>query len=103
MAFAAFGSSATAVAVEQAPRRKSWIAWVLLLPGLAYLALFFLTPFISLIITSFQAPVEFGDVGQYQAAFKWENYTAVISTYGEHVIRSFAFALVATILALLFS
>ena len=55
MAFAAFGSSAGPV--EQAPRRRSWVALVLLLPGLAYLALFFLTPFVSLIITSLQTPV----------------------------------------------
>ena len=60
MAFAAFGTS-TAPA-EQAPRRRSWIAIILLLPGLAYLALFFLTPFVSLILTSLQTPVEFGDL-----------------------------------------
>jgi len=102
MAFGAFGGTATAVA-EPAVRKRSKVALILLLPGILYLALFFLAPLVSLVLTSFQAPVEFGDIGQYQTAFKWENYTAVISTYGEHVIRSFAFALVATILALLFS
>ena len=101
MAFAAFGSSAAPV--EQAPRKRSWIAWVLLAPGLAYLALFFLTPFVSLIMTSLQAPVEFGDVGQYQTAFKIENYAAVIEQYWPHFLRAFGYALVATFFALIIS
>ncbi|MDH6180581.1 spermidine/putrescine transport system permease protein [Microbacteriaceae bacterium SG_E_30_P1] len=102
MAFAAFGSS-TAQPVEQAPRKKSWIAWVLLAPGLAYLALFFLTPFISLILTSLQAPVDFGDVGQYQQAFKIENYATVVAQYWPHFLRAFGYALAATFFALIIS
>jgi spermidine/putrescine transport system permease protein len=102
MAFGAFGGTATAVA-EPAVRKRSKVALILLLPGILYLGLFFLAPLFSLVLTSFQAPVEFGDIGQYQTAFKWENYTTVISTYGEHIIRSFIFAAVATVLALLFS
>lgn len=101
MAFAAFGSSAAAV--EQAPRRRSAIALVLLLPGLAYLALFFLTPLVSLVLTSLQAPVEFGDVGQYQAAFKIENYVTVVQNYWPHFLRSFGYAIAATVAALLIS
>jgi spermidine/putrescine transport system permease protein len=102
MAFGAFGGTATVVA-EPAVRKRSKVALILLLPGILYLALFFLAPLVSLVLTSFQAPVEFGDIGQYQTAFKWENYTTVIATYGEHIVRSFVFAAVATILALLFS
>jgi spermidine/putrescine transport system permease protein len=101
VAFAAFGSSGAAV--EQAPRRRSAIALVLLLPGLAYLALFFLTPLVSLVLTSLQAPVEFGDVGQYQAAFKIENYVAVVQNYWPHFLRSFGYAIAATVAALLIS
>lgn len=101
MAFAAFGSSAPAA--EQAPRKRSWIALALLAPGLAYLALFFLTPFVSLVMTSLQAPVEYGDVGQYQAAFKIENYAAVIEQYGGHFLRSFGYAIAATFFALIIS
>ncbi len=99
MAFAAFGSSTAAV--EQAPRRRSAVALILLLPGLAYLALFFLTPLISLVLTSLQAPVEFGDVGQYQAAFRIENYAAVIENYWPHFLRAFGYAVAATVFALL--
>ena len=101
MAFAAFGT--TAAPVEQAPRRRSWVALVLLLPGLAYLALFFLTPFVSLILTSLQEPVPFGDVGQYQQAFKIENYAIVIGQYWPHFLRAFGYALAATFFALVIS
>jgi len=102
MAFGAFGGTATAVA-EPAVRKRSKVALILLLPGILYLGLFFLAPLFSLVLTSFQQPVEFGDIGQFETAFKWENYTAVISTYGEHIIRSFVFAATATVFALLFS
>ncbi|MEY2850045.1 MAG: hypothetical protein RI885_2712 [Actinomycetota bacterium] len=100
MAFTAF---ATEAAREQAPRRRSRVAVLLLLPGILYLVLFFLVPLISLVITSLQAPAEFGDIGQYQTAFKWENYQAVIAQYGEQILRSFVYAVLATIFALLFS
>ena len=101
MAFAAFGSSAAPI--EQAPRRRSWVALVLLAPGLAYLALFFLTPFVSLILTSLQTPVEFGDVGQFQQAFKIENYATVVGQYWPHFLRAFGYALAATFFALVIS
>jgi spermidine/putrescine transport system permease protein len=101
MAFAAFGSSAGPV--EQAPRRRSRIALILLAPGLAYLALFFLTPLVSLLMTSFQAPVEFGDVGQYQPALKIENYAVVVEAYWPHFLRAFGYALAATFFALIIS
>lgn len=100
MAFSAF---ATGTAKEQAPRRKSRIALLLLLPGILYLMLFFLVPLVSLVLTSFQEPIPYGDIGEYQVAFKWENYVDVVNTYGQHIFRSFGYAILATIFALLFS
>ncbi|MHA6668789.1 ABC transporter permease [Homoserinimonas sp. A447] len=99
----AFGAFASGVEVEQKPRRFSKIALLLLLPGILYLALFYLVPLVSLLITSLQAPAEFGDIGEYETAFRWENYQTVIGLYGEHIIRSFVYAILATIFALLFS
>lgn len=103
MAFGAF--SGTPTVAEPTPRRRSPIALFLLLPGIVYLALFFLAPLFSLILTSFQAPAEFGDIGEYQYAFKWENYTDLFTqyNYGEHIVRSFGYAFLATLFALLFS
>ncbi|WP_213814028.1 ABC transporter permease [Glaciihabitans sp. dw_435] len=101
MAFGAFAGNA--VAVDQAPRRRSKVALLLLLPGILYLVLFFLVPLVSLVITSLQAPSEFGDIGEYQTAFRWENYTTAITQYGAQILRSFVYALAATVFALLFS
>ncbi len=101
MAFAAFSTSTTAP--EPAQRRKSPVALLLLLPGILYLVLFFLAPLVSLLLTSFQAPSEFGDVGQYSYAFRWENYVDVVAAYWPHIMRSFGYALIATVLALVFS
>ncbi|MGX5697024.1 ABC transporter permease [Agromyces soli] len=100
MAFAAFS---TAEAQPQVERRRSPIALFLLLPGIAYLVLFFLTPLISLTLTSLQAPSEFGDIGQYDYAFNWQNYVDVVQLYWPHILRSFGYALVATVCALLIS
>lgn len=103
MAFGAFGSAVTADGREQAPvvQRKSPVALWLLLPGLLYLILFFLTPLFSLVITSFQTPVVGGFIGEFQTAFRWQNYVEVVTTYSSHIGRSFIYASLATICALL--
>ena len=94
MAFAAFASTA-APSTDAPPRRRSPVALLLLLPGILYLVLFFLAPLVSLILTSLQAPSEFGDIGMYSYAFRWENYVAVIEQYWPHILRSFGYALIA--------
>ena len=104
MAFGVFGGSpGAAVDVDAGPARRSPVALLLLLPGIAYLALFFVVPFVSLILTSFQAPdpLAFGAPGEYVPAFRWENYTEVITTYWPHILRSFGYAIAATVIALL--
>jgi spermidine/putrescine transport system permease protein len=58
---------------------------------------------VSLVLTSLQAPREFGDVGQFDYAFNWQNYVAVIEDYWPHIARSFGYALAATVFALAFS
>jgi spermidine/putrescine transport system permease protein len=102
MAFGAFATS-SAAPVESVVRRRSKVALLLLLPGIAYLALFFLVPLVSLILTSFQTKTPGTDLGVYEYAFQWQNYVTVVNSYGEHIARSFSYAVVATVLALLFS
>jgi spermidine/putrescine transport system permease protein len=100
VAFTAFSSQAVAA---QAPRKRSLIALVLLLPGILYLLLFFLAPLISLVITSFQQPVLDGDIGEYTTGFQWQNYTDAVGEYWPLILRAFGFALIATVLALVIS
>ncbi|WP_168627830.1 MULTISPECIES: ABC transporter permease [unclassified Cryobacterium] len=102
MAFGAFAST-EAPAVEQAPRRKSRVVLFLLLPGILYLLLFFAVPLVSLALTSLQQPSLTGDIGSYDYAFNWQNYVVVIERYGPHILRSFGYAVTATVFALLFS
>ncbi|MEJ6506754.1 MAG: ABC transporter permease [Microbacteriaceae bacterium] len=106
MAFGAFQSTVASGAPSSGAalaQRKSPIALLLLLPGVLYLLLFFLTPLLSLVLTSFQAPIPGGFAGEYQTAFRWENYSVVVETYGEHIGRSFIYALLATTFALIIS
>ncbi|MEN9970405.1 MAG: hypothetical protein RLZZ229_613 [Actinomycetota bacterium] len=101
MAFAAFGQGAAPAGKAQ--QKTSRIAWVLLLPGLMYLGLFFLTPLFSLIITSLEVPDATGEIGRYQYGFAIENYWLVIESYWPHILRSFGYALIATVFALFIS
>ncbi len=98
MAFTAF--SAQTSAGEPSVQRRSPIALFLLLPGILYLVLFFVTPLISLVITSFQEPDPL-QFGVFSNAFRWENYVIVLETYGEQSLRSAGYAALATLFALL--
>jgi spermidine/putrescine transport system permease protein len=82
---------------------NSKILLLLLLPGLFYLGLFFITPFASLITTSLQAPVLGGGIGVYQPALEFGNYAFVVTQYFDQIVRSFVYATLATLLALVIS
>jgi spermidine/putrescine transport system permease protein len=80
-------------------RRRSRTAYLLLIPGLGWLGIFFVIPIVTLFFTSLQAPVE-GRSGVYQAAFQISNYGEAISEYWPQFVRSFTYSSIATILAL---
>jgi spermidine/putrescine transport system permease protein len=100
MSLTAFSHGPSGVTVEPGAQKKSRMAWFLLLPGLVYLGLFFITPLISLVITAFKEAPPGAFIGEYVTAFRWENYTEVLSLYGDHSIRSFLYAAAATLIAL---
>lgn len=102
MAFAAFSHGGGGKTSTE-PTKSGRVALFLLLPGLSYLALFFLTPLISLVITSLQVPDASGEIGRYQYGFAVENYWYAIESYLPQILRSFVYALIATVLALLIS
>lgn len=101
MAFVAFGQAAPTK--TKGPTKTGRVALVLLTPGLAYLGLFFITPLISLITTSLKAPSASGVIGRYDLAFELGNYGFAISQYAPQIFRSFTYALIATVVALLIS
>jgi spermidine/putrescine transport system permease protein len=101
MALAGFADTSSRRSTS-APMRRSRVAILLLLPGLAYLGLFFLAPLVSLVITSFEAPnPESFDIGSYIYSFQWQNYVAGVAEYWPIFLRSFVFAIIATVAALL--
>jgi len=81
--------------------RHRWVVpYLLLVPGLAFLALFFVVPTYYLAHTSLQEGSV--DVG-YTFTWAWSNYTDAISAYHEQFVRSLLYAGIATVLALLIS
>lgn len=89
---------------QQAPpptsgrRRGRLTPYVLLLPGMLWLALFFLVPMVFLVSQSLQTgSVEDG----YSVTWAFSTYTDAISTYWVQFVRSFVYALIATAAALL--
>ena len=81
-------------------RHRGVIPYILLAPGLAWLAVFFLVPTYYLAHTSLQSGSL--DVG-YAFTWAWENYSDAISTYHEQFVRSLEYAGIATLAALLIS
>lgn len=102
MAFGAFASSAPDLSAA-APKRRSYVALLLLLPGVIYLAATFLAPLVSLLLTSFKEPGGSFEIGEYVYAFRWENYLEVFERFGEIFGRTFMYSGLATIFALLIS
>src|SRR5688500_3271095 len=81
-------------------RHRGRTPYLLLAPGLAWLAVFFVAPLGFLGYQSLQSgSFDFG----YEFTWAWENYREAISTYHEHLIRSFLYAGLATLIALLVS
>jgi len=73
-------------------------ALLLLAPGLAYLALFFLTPFFSLVMLSLRSNAISGAKG-----FDAGNYIYSLTEFLPQILTSFSYALLATVFALALS
>ena len=81
--------------------RHRWATpYLLLLPGLAFLAVFFLVPTFYLANTSLQS----GDLfSGYAFSWAWDNYTHAVTTYQAQFLRSLQYAGLATLLAFVIS
>jgi spermidine/putrescine transport system permease protein len=82
--------------------RHRWLTpYLLLVPGLAWLAVFFVVPlgFLAHQSLEVQNPIDFS----YTFQWAWHNYWDSISTYQPQLVRSFEYAAIATAIALLLS
>jgi len=73
--------------------------YLLLFPGVLWLAVFFIVPMLFLVQTSLQKGTP--DTGYVFGLSNWSNYTDSLSLYHSQFIRSFVYAGIATILCLL--
>ena len=71
--------------------------YLLLLPGIAWLAVFFLIP---LVFLGYQS-LESGSYGNFQFTWEFSNFTNAFTDYREQLTRSFVYAGLATIASLL--
>jgi spermidine/putrescine transport system permease protein len=81
--------------------RHRWVTpYLLLLPGLAFLAVFFLVPTYYLANTSLQS----GDLfSGYTFSWAWDNYSDAVTTYKAQFLRSLEYAGLATVIAFVIS
>lgn len=100
---ASVGAGAVTARPPVTPRRggrRRLTPYLLLLPGLGWLAVFFVLPTVTLASTSLQeGSLETG----YRLTWRWENYTDALSRYSDQFLRSFGYAGAATVLALVIS
>ncbi len=102
MAFAAFGGGAPAK--DNSTKRKGGpIVLALILPGLIYLGLFFMTPLVSLLVTALESPDPSGAIGAYFYDLNFGNFATVLTDYMPQILRSFGYAFAATVFALAIS
>ncbi|WP_282853086.1 ABC transporter permease [Gulosibacter sediminis] len=94
----------TAIAVKSGgdvPRgRRSRAGYGLVTPGLLFLLIFFVVPVFTLLATSLYVKPPGADIGQYAPALEFGNYAIVLGDYWPELLRSFGFALIATVLCL---
>jgi spermidine/putrescine transport system permease protein len=78
--------------------RKATLPYLLLLPGLGWLVLFFAVPLVIMFLESLKTGTI--DTG-FQLTWEFSNYTEALSDYREQFLRSFEYAGLATAIALL--
>ncbi|MCO6501598.1 MAG: ABC transporter permease [Acidimicrobiales bacterium] len=77
-------------------RRRAMVPYLLLLPGIAWLLVFFMVPILRLIGVSLQS----GVYPNYEFTWQWDNYARLWTTYGSQVWNSLRFAFAATVICL---
>jgi spermidine/putrescine transport system permease protein len=78
--------------------KKAGLPYLLLLPGLGFLAVFFLAPLVIMWLESLKTGTI--DTG-FTLTWEFSNYSDALSDYNEQFLRSFEYAGLATLLALL--
>ena len=90
----------TGAAVDgETARRRGW-GWLLLVPGMLYLGIFFVFPTIQLFFTSLYDPSGSFETG-YSMTWHFANYVDALTSTWNLFVRSFAYAGITTLVCLL--
>ncbi|HEU4514240.1 MAG TPA: ABC transporter permease [Nocardioidaceae bacterium] len=81
-------------------KKRGIAGYLLMLPGTLWLTVFFLVPLVTLISTSLYDPTGSIMTG-YEMTFHWRNYVDAVEGYGPQLWRSFVYAGIATVAAVL--
>jgi spermidine/putrescine transport system permease protein len=77
---------------------KSALPYLLLIPGLLWLAIFFIVPIFALGQMSTKVPG--ADIGEFVQEYRFSNYIDAFNASTEQFLRSFLYGLLATVIAL---
>jgi spermidine/putrescine transport system permease protein len=83
--------------VSEGRRAKWWVPWALLAPGFIWLLLFFALPLVQLLLDSLDNSRRTRRLG----GGGLKNYTQVFDQYQEVILRTFAYAAIATVICIL--
>ncbi len=90
----------TEAATDRSLRSGRRVPYVLLIPGIAFLFVFFIVPLITLFkISLSEKPNRLRP--EYDFTWAWGNFEQAFTRFGGHLVRAFAFAGVATVLCAL--
>jgi spermidine/putrescine transport system permease protein len=87
------------VSGEEAQKR-GWTGYLLMLPGTFWLAMFFVVPTLTLVASSLYDPSG-SLLDGYQMTWHVQNYSDAIAEYWPTFVRSFVYALIATVACIL--
>jgi len=88
--------------VATSSRQRSKIApYLMILPALVYLGIFFVWPIISLTVTSLSTSGGSVFLPTMEFSWKFANYADAFSRYQDQILRSFLYAITATVVCLL--
>ena len=76
------------------------IPYVLLIPGMLFTFVFFIVPLVTLLKISLSTKPD-RLLPNYEFSWEWDNFTTAFDDFGEELLRSFAYAAIATLLCLL--
>ncbi len=82
-------------------RRSPWAPYLMIAPALMYLAVFFLVPFWSLFRSSLSTSSGNIYMPTMEFAWDWSNYFDAFRLFQDQILRTFVYAIAATVLCLL--